>query len=342
MQKLIFKIKQHRYFLLFILLFSYFESIQGRLSYSRTFTVYLFTPEAAIAQLFNAYILFLIIRFLIVKFQISEIIEIKSIVYILITSIFIYSVIMLLLGLFVAIVFNTFERNFNTTTLILNSFKNVLDALIYGSFYVTYFYYNRNKLHQKEVSRYNQALSESKIMQLKSQINPHFLFNNLNILDQLIEEDKSVASDFLNNFAELYRIVLEVSDKKLIKLQEEIEFANIYFQLIKQKFGNAYILEFNIKNNVGYIVPMTLQLLIENVIKHNKATEQNPIKIEVNIDDIITVTNSFRPKSPSKFSSGKALKNLTIQYEILSNQEIHIQQNETTFLVKIPLIKNEI
>ncbi|NHM02128.1 sensor histidine kinase [Flavobacterium difficile] len=340
MQKIIFKIKGHRYFLLFILLFSYFESIQGRLSYERSFTVYLFTPEAAIVQLLSACILFLIIRFLIVKWQISGIIKIKSIVFILITSVLIYFIVMLLLGLFVALIFNTLERNFNTTTLILSSFKNVLDALIYGSFYMTYFYYNRNKWHQKEISRYNQALSESKIMQLKSQINPHFLFNNLNILDQLIEEDKVVASDFLNNFAELYRIVLEVSDKKLIKLEEEIEFANLYFQLIKQKFGNAFVLEFNIKNNVGYIVPMTLQLLIENVIKHNKATEQNPIKIDINIDDKITVTNSFRPKSPSQFSSGKALKNLNVQYEILSNQKIHIVQDEATFLVNIPIIKN--
>lgn len=339
MQKIFSKINLHRYFLSFILLFAYVQTVQERFSYRRVFDGYLFTPEAAIAQFFSACVLFLIMRLLIKKWQKSTAIEIKKLVYILITSIGIYYSIMLLLGIITAIVFDTFERNFNTTTLIINSFMYALNGLIYGSFYLTYFYYRRNKSQQEELTKYNQALAESKIIQLKNQINPHFLFNNLNVLDQLIEEDKNTASHFLNNFAELYRVVLEVSDKKLIPIHEEIAFAKKYFYLIQQKFGTAYTLEFNILDKEGYIVPMTLQLLIENAIKHNIGTEQNPIKIELKSDDCIRVSNTLKPKSNSHLTSGKALNNLRTQYKLLNNENIQVIKDENTFSVIIPIIK---
>lgn len=339
MQKIFSKIKPHRYFLSFILLFAYVQTVQERFSYRKIFDSLNFTPEAAIAQFFSACVLFVIIRLLIKKWQKSAVIDIKKLVYIFITSIVIYYSVMLFLGIITAVVFDTFERNFNTTTLILNSFMYALNGLIYGSFYLTYFYYRRNKSQQEKLTKYNQALAESKIIQLKSQINPHFLFNNLNVLDQLIEEDKATASDFLNNFAELYRVVLEVSDKKLIPLEEEIAFAKKYFYLIQQKFGNAYILEFNILDNEGYIVPMTLQLLIENVIKHNIGTEENPVKIEIKSVDSIKISNTLKPKLNTPLTSGKALNNLKTQYKLLSNEKVHITKDESIFLVTIPLIK---
>jgi sensor histidine kinase YesM len=341
MPKIVSKIKQHRYFLSFILLFAYVQTVQERFTYRRVFDSYLFTPEAAVAQFFSACILFLIIRLLLKKWQKSTAIEIKKLVYILITSIVIYYSVMLFLGIITALAFDTFERNFNTTTLIINAFMHALNALIYGSFYLTYFYYRKNKSQQEQLTKYNQALAESKIIQLKNQINPHFLFNNLNVLDQLIEEDKTTASDFLNNFAELYRVVLEVSDKKLIPLKEEIAFAKKYFYLIQQKFGKAYTLEFTSDDKQGYIVPMTLQLLIENVIKHNTGTEQNPIKIEIKSAQSITISNTLKPKLNTPLTSGKALNNLKTQYKLLSNEEIHILKNESTYSVTIPIIKKD-
>lgn len=340
MQKTFFRIKQHRYFLSFILIFAYVQTVQERFSYRKVIDVYLFTPEAAVAQFFSAGMLFLIMRYLLKKWQKVAVIEIKKLVYIFIVSILLYYGVMLLLGLIVAFVFNTFERNFNSTTLLINSFMYALNALIYGSFYLTYFYYRRNKVQQEELTKYNQALSESKILQLKSQINPHFLFNNLNVLDQLIEEDKTAASDFLNNFAELYRVVLEVSDKKLISLNEEIEFAKKYFHLIKQKYGNAYVLEFDVRSNIGDIVPMTFQLLIENVVKHNVGSEQDPIKIKIVIDKNITVFNTLKLKLNTQLSSGKALKNLDAQYKLLSNDKLNVIHNETYFSVTIPIINS--
>jgi LytS/YehU family sensor histidine kinase len=191
------------------------------------------------------------------------------------------------------------------------------------------------------LNKYNQALAESKIIQLKNQINPHFLFNNLNVLDQLIEEDKNTASDFLNNFAELYRVVLEVSDKKLIPLKEEIAFAKKYFYLMQQKYGNAYKLVFNIQKEEGFIVPMTLQLLIENAIKHNIGSSQNPVVIEVDCKNKIKISNTLKPKQKIDLKSGKALKNLKTQYMLLSNQKINILKDENTFTVTIPELNDQ-
>lgn len=339
MPNIFFKIKKHRHFLTFILLFAYVKTVQERFSYRGEFNAYLFTPEAAVAELFAACILFLIIRFLLSKWQKQEPIEIKKLAYIFTASIIIYYAVMVILGLIIAFLFDTFERNFNSTTLILNAFSYVLNALIYGGFYLTYYYYRNNKAQQESLAKYNQALAESKIMQLKNQINPHFLFNNLNVLDQLIEEDKTTASHFLNDFADLYRMVLEVSDKKIIALNEEIAFAKKYFNLIKRKFGAAYSLEIDSRTTEGYIVPMTMQLLLENVMKHNIGTQQNPVKIKVKVDTNITVVNTLKPKAYSQLSSGKALNNLKAQYDLLSNQKIDILSDKTTFTVIIPLIK---
>lgn len=215
----------------------------------------------------------------------------------------------------------------------------VTEALIYGSFYLSYFYYRQSRSNQEKISEYNQVIAENKITQLKNQINPHFLFNNLNILDQLIEEDKAKASDFLNNFSELYRFVLQASDRNIIPIAEEIDFIKKYFSLIKQKFGKVYQLELNIRNTNGYIVPLSLQLLVENAIKHNIGSEVNPIRIVIIIESDIVVKNNINLKPKNSLTSGKGLNNLKIQYNLLSNQTIEINQNEEEFSVKIPIIQ---
>lgn len=333
--------RRHRYFLLFIFLFAYVQSVQVRFMTSHEINLLTFTPEAAVVQLVNACILFSIMRYLSSKWPTPNVPEFKHLLGIFVSSIGLYFVTMQVSGLIIAGLFGTFERNFNYNTLIHSSFGYFLNALIYGSFYLSYAYYRRNKQHQEQLKNYDRALAESKILQLKNQINPHFLFNNLNVLDQLIEEDKTQASDFLNNFAELYRYVLQVSDQKLIALSREITFARQYFNLIRYKFGDAYQLEFDIKNSEGYIVPMTLQLLIENAIKHNVGSEAQPVVIHVKIDHKILVCNNLQPRPNSVFASGKALNNLKDQYHLLSRQQIGIYRDASVFSVEIPLIDTQ-
>ncbi len=331
-------VRRHQYFLWFIFLFAYVQSVQVRFMTNHDINALTFTPEAAVVQWGNACILFAIMRYLSSKWPTSSVPEFKHLLGIFTSSIGLYFVAMQALGLLIAGLFGTFERNFNANTLMHSSFGYFLNALIYGSFYLSYAYYRRNKQHQEQLKNYDRALAESKIMQLKNQINPHFLFNNLNVLDQLIEEDKTQASDFLNNFAELYRFVLQVSDQKLIALSQEITFARHYFNLIRYKFGDAYQLEFDINNSEGYIVPMTIQLLIENAIKHNMGSAEQPVVIRVKIDRNVLVFNNLQPKLNPAFTSGKALNNLKDQYHLLSRQQIVIRRDASVFAVEIPLI----
>ena len=202
-----------------------------------------------------------------------------------------------------------------------------------------FYNYLKNKKHQELVATYNHALSESRINQLKTQLNPHFLFNNLNVLDQLIEEDKNKASEFLNEFANIYRYVLQATDKNLVPIHEELAFAMQYFKLIQHKYGKAYQLKIESIGS-GYIVPLTLQLLIENAIQHNFGSTDNPICIKIEATDtIISISNNSILKRSSKTTSGRALQNIKEQYKLLTKNPIVIQKSDNDFSINIPIIR---
>jgi LytS/YehU family sensor histidine kinase len=176
--------------------------------------------------------------------------------------------------------------------------------------------------------------------QLRAQLNPHFLFNNLNVLDQLIYEDKEKASEFLNEFADIYRYVLQVDNQKIVPIAEELRFAEQYYNLINHKYGKSYQIRIDALNPDGFIVPLTLQLLIENAVKHNLGTAANPVCITISIAEDIVVTNNRKPKRLEIGPSGKALKNLKEQYQLLTKQVIEIEETESLFLVRVPKIQS--
>lgn len=338
MKNIVKQIHQNRYFFLFILLFAYVQSIHVRITVRGTLNKYIFTPEAAVATFVCVCILFFVIDFFIKNWQRSSAFSFKEILKIFSSSLLVYLLVMKMIGFLISLVFGTIEKNFNRETLIFTTFSDLIDGFIYGSFFLAYRYYKKNVLYQKQLMLYEQALSDSKINQLKTQLNPHFLFNNLNVLDQLIEEDKHKASDFLNEFAEIYRYVLDVSDKKLVPVREELAFAEKYFNLIQSKYGNAYTLQIHDENRKGNIVPLSLQLLLENAIQHNLGNQSNPVFIRIHIGDHITVTNTVIPKRSIKKTSGRALNNLTEQYSVLTDQKLEIVKTETEFTVIIPII----
>lgn len=238
-----------------------------------------------------------------------------------------------------SLAFGTWERNYLTEIQISNNISRILDFIVYGGFYVAYLLFQQFKSHQQQLASYDLALATSKITQLKQQLNPHFLFNNLNILDQLIEEDPQSASTFLQNFSELYRYALKNSAQELVGWQEELDFAKSYFELIKVKYGKAFQLKVSLENPKGKLPPLTLQLLLENVVFHNFGTEENPVEIRIQIGEQLTVTNSHIPFDKPRHTSGKGLANLREQYRILSNETIDIQNGNQVFSISIPLIK---
>ncbi len=325
-------------FLLFIVLFAYVQSIDARIRERTELNAYTFTPDAAIGTLIAVCILFLVLTFFIRRWQQSTIFSTKELFKIFSSSLVSYLVLMQTLSLAIAIISGNVARNFKPESVILSSFTFLLDGFIYGSFFLAYNYYNQNKRNQEQLATYNKALSESRINQLKTQLNPHFLFNNLNVLDQLIEEDKHIASEFLNEFADLYRFVLQTTDKKLIPISEELAFADRYFKLIKHKYGSAYQLKIESLNNNGFIVPLTLQLLIENAVQHNLGNENNPVFIKILTDKNLSITNNLITKRKLKSSSGRALNNLKEQYKLLVDIPIEIKKSDNTFSVIIPII----
>lgn len=339
MRKLFNGLHLDRYFLGFVLLFAYAQSIQTRMLVRGEVNIFVFTPESALVQLLSACMLFLIMGALINRYKQAGHLNFSGAIKVFGWSLLCFMIVSNLAGLFLSLAFDTFERNFNPVALRNDNIQNTLNVCIYGSFFLAYYFHRSNKKDTEQLALYNQAMSESRIAQLKAQLNPHFLFNNLNVLDQLIEEDKDKASGFLNDFAELYRYVLQASDKKLVPLEDELFFAQSYFRIMQHKYGPGYRLEVSEKAEIqGFIPPLTLQLLLENAIEHNLGTTQEPVCIRVELGLRIAVSNNIIVKTKPKPFGGRSLRNLKEQYNLLSNENIDVLCSEKQFSISLPVI----
>ena len=179
---------------------------------------------------------------------------------------------------------------------------------------------------------------------LKNQLDPHFLFNSLNVLSSLIEENSKKAQEFTVALSKIYRYVLDQKDKNLISVEEELNFAKLYVSLLKMRFEDAIIINFQTESDMNEfrIVPLSLQLLLENAIKHNIISDQKPLQIDIfKEDNYLVVQNSFQKKQTFEKSTGIGLQNIIQRYNLVSNLEINIQQTEKYYTVKLPLISGE-
>ncbi|MEM6966702.1 MAG: histidine kinase [Bacteroidota bacterium] len=176
---------------------------------------------------------------------------------------------------------------------------------------------------------------------LKNQINPHFLFNSMNILSALIPKDAQKAVAFTNQFSKLYRSLLQLREQQLISLEEELEFVNAFLHLQKIRFDEALHLKMDIDHARGFsLPPFSLQLLVENAIKHNVVSEKNPLTIFIKREeDFLTVSNNLQPRNSMEESTGTGLLNLKHRYDLLGMEGMEIQKTENLFEVKIPLIE---
>jgi sensor histidine kinase YesM len=176
---------------------------------------------------------------------------------------------------------------------------------------------------------------------LKSQINPHFLFNSLNVLSSLIHEDTNKAEEFIEEFASVYRYVLDVSGKPVISLKKELNFVHSYFFLQKIRFGENFKIEFDIDENIDMylILPLSLQLLVENALKHNKVSKEHPLRIKIKIEDgYLTIKNNLQVRNETIVSTGIGLKNIRERYFLYNKSQPVFEQTNDEFVAKIPLI----
>jgi sensor histidine kinase YesM len=187
--------------------------------------------------------------------------------------------------------------------------------------------------------------ASAKFESLKNQIDPHFLFNSLNVLSSLIEENPDNAQRFTTSLSKIYRYVLEQKDKELVSVEEELAFAKTYMNLLKMRFENSisYELPEGFDNEEAKVVPLSLQLLLENTIKHNVVSEQKPLHIRIFIEnDYLVIQNDFQKKEVLQDRQGVGLQNIISRYAIITNRKVLIEQNEETFTVKIPILTKQI
>jgi len=184
----------------------------------------------------------------------------------------------------------------------------------------------------------------SKFGALKNQINPHFLFNCLNVLSSLIHEDVDKAEEFIDEFSTTYRYMLEHQEKHLVSLSKELEFVHSYFFLQKIRFGENISTDIKIDvEKLDYLMPtMSLQLLVENAIKHNKISSRHPLHIEIYLEkNFIAVKNNLQIREDTKESTGMGLNNLTERLKFLTDVNPEYFISNGSYIGKIPLIKNE-
>jgi two-component system LytT family sensor kinase len=176
---------------------------------------------------------------------------------------------------------------------------------------------------------------------LRNQLNPHFLFNSFNVLSDLVYSDQKMALKFIQQMSDLFRYVLDSRDKELVLLTEEIEFIRSFIYLLKTRFENKLdiIIDLEVFPD-EYIVPMTLQLLVENAVKHNEVSEDFPLIINIRKNnDYLEIENSLRLKPAGEDSKNTGLKNIEQQFSFFTDKLIEIDRSDGKFLVRVPILK---
>ncbi len=186
-------------------------------------------------------------------------------------------------------------------------------------------------------------MAEYRYIKLKHQVNPHFLFNSLNILDCLICDGMTDrASSYTHKLAGIYRYMLKSEDEMVVPLRDELVFVGLYVDLLKERFPSGFEVEINVPEELmgRFILPCSLQLLIENATKHNTVSEENPLIIKVNAhEDSVIVTNNIIPKMTTAASTGLGQTYIRQMYLDITGKQIEIEKTDATYNVTLPLIR---
>jgi sensor histidine kinase YesM len=209
---------------------------------------------------------------------------------------------------------------------------------------ISYFYFSTLTEIRENLSAAQIAQSEMQLKILQQKVDPHFLFNNLNVLSSLIDLDPNAANEFLDKLAKLYRYILHTQNAEIVAFGEELSFAKDYLYLLQKRFGPAYEFSWQVPPDASanglMIVPTALQSLLENVVKHNAGSGKEPLPVEIRVEDrTLTVSNRMSPKEKNIEASGTGLQNLIDRYALLTDRLIEIDREGQTFTVKLPLLE---
>jgi len=202
-------------------------------------------------------------------------------------------------------------------------------------------FFNAWKTSFKRAERLNAEMLTYKYEVLRNQINPHFLFNSFNVLSDLVYENQELAVKFIQQLSKLFRYVLESREKELVSVTEEIEFVKSFSYLLNTRFENKLQIRIYVAaRQHEMIVPVSIQMLIENAVKHNEVSESFPLRINIQrVGNFIEVANSLKSKNADHESTNLGLKNLKQQFAFFTKDEIQIKKTSEEFIVKIPIIQ---
>ncbi|MFY7742506.1 MAG: 2TM domain-containing protein [Flavobacterium sp.] len=261
------------------------------------------------------------------------------------------SITLTMIGIFIIrfVIFVVFENN-SVSYFVQNEhikfyvFSLLITMVVSLFFHAIYFYKKaqENKVKEQKVIA---GTASAQFESLKNQIDPHFLFNSLNVLSSLIEENPDSAQKFTTSLSKIYRYVLEQKDKELVSVQEELNFAKTYMNLLKMRFENSITFELpeNFNNDDAKVVPLSLQLLLENCIKHNVVSESKPLHIKIYIENNqLVIENNLQKKEILSDRKGVGLQNIVNRYSILTDRKVWVLENENIFKVGLPILTKQI
>jgi len=210
-------------------------------------------------------------------------------------------------------------------------------------------FYTKLIKSNREKERLQRENIKSQLEGLKNQVNPHFLFNSLNTLSHLIPEDPDKAVNFVQKLSKVYRYILEIRDKKIIPIEEELEFLHSYIFLLKERFGENVQISCEVPTEYlqEKIVPLSLQILLENAIKHNIISTNKPLYIEVFVEDDnnpkhqpkLIVKNNLQKKNQVAVSTRLGLENIKSRYQFFTEQPVDVITTTESFIVALPIIQ---
>jgi len=254
----------------------------------------------------------------------------------------IYSLLVINLSYFVLKSLFTTDPPSIAQIIVMNTY-GVLIVLPVISIYFGVHFLRSWRKSELEAEKFQKESIKSQLEALKNHLDPHFLFNNLNILSSLIDKDKDLSQAYLEKFAEIYRVILQSNVTEVIPLSKEMDFINAYIYLIKIRFEeNIEIsMQLDSESTSKMLPPLTLQMLVENAIKHNIITESKPLKIEIssNGSQWLIVKNNLNPKPTAKNDSGSGLENIENRYAYFTNEKIKLKNDGDYFTVEVPLIE---
>jgi tetratricopeptide (TPR) repeat protein len=236
----------------------------------------------------------------------------------------------------------TLRQKNNTLALLLLLF--LLGSLVGGGLWLRMLYFQRQSLlMQSRTERLENQQLLNEIALLKTQVNPHFLFNSLSILSSLVHKDPNLSEQFVEQLARSYRYILEQKDQPLVPLRTELEFIQSYTFLLKIRFEDKFDVHLEVAAadlDRYSIAPLTLQLLIENAVKHNRMSAKEPLVVRIFASaDKLVVQNALRPRGEPIASTGTGLQNILNRYALLSDQPVWAGEREGGFVVEIPLMQ---